>query len=115
MRTIINLNQSWFFAKTPDVPAALCSDWENVNVPHCWNAVDGQDGGADYFRGTCQYAKELKKADLPQADRYFLEINGANSSAQAYWNGKCLAECLRLLIFFWIFSGEYDKIPAYFS
>ena len=91
MRTIINLNQSWFFAKTPDVPAALCSDWENVNVPHCWNAVDGQDGGADYFRGTCQYAKELKKADLPQADRYFLEINGANSSADVTLNGKHLA------------------------
>ena len=91
MRHIVNLNQNWFFAKTPDVPAQLCADWENVNVPHCWNSVDGQDGGADYFRGTCQYAKALKKADLPQADRYFLEINGANSSADVTLNGKHLA------------------------
>ena len=68
-----------------------------------------------YFRGTAYYAKPIDKLDLSTADKYFLEINGANSSAKAYWNGKCLAECLRLLIFFWIFSGEYDKIPAYFS
>ena len=91
MRTIINLNENWLFAKTPDVPAQLCSDWETVNVPHCWNAVDGQDGGADYFRGTCQYAKEIKKADLPEADRYFLEVGGANSSADVTLNGKHLA------------------------
>ena len=55
MRSIINLNENWLFAKTAEVPAALCADWEQVNVPHCWNAVDGQDGGADYFRGACQY------------------------------------------------------------
>ena len=91
MRTIINLNENWLFAKTPEIPAALCADWEAVNVPHCWNAVDGQDGGADYFRGACQYAKEIKKADLPEADRYFLEINGANSSADVTLNGKHLA------------------------
>ena len=91
MRHIVNLNQNWFFAKTPDVPAQLNTEWEQVNVPHCWNAVDGQDGGADYFRGTCQYAKEIKKADLPEADRYFLEVCGANSSADVTLNGKHLA------------------------
>ena len=91
MRSIINLNQNWFFAKTPEVPAELPADWEAVNVPHCWNAVDGQDGGADYFRGTCQYIKEIVKADLPAADRYFLEINGANSSADVTLNGKKLS------------------------
>ena len=91
MRSIINLNQNWFFAKTPDVPAQLNTEWEQVNVPHCWNATDGQDGGADYFRGTCQYTKQLLKAELPEADRYYLEINGANSSADVTVNGKTLA------------------------
>ena len=23
----------------------------NVALPHTWNALDGQDGGADYWRG----------------------------------------------------------------
>ena len=92
MRHVINLNENWRFAKTSDIPGTLEESWEQVNVPHCWNAVDGQDGGADYFRGTCQYAKVLKKADLPAADRYYLEINGANSSAWVTLNGKQLSE-----------------------
>ena len=56
MRTVINLNPGWLFAKgVSEAPAALPQDWECVNVPHCWNALDGQDGGADYYRGTCCY------------------------------------------------------------
>ena len=91
MRNVLNFNASWLFAKQAEVPAALPADWEQVNVPHCWNAVDGQDGGNDYFRGTCQYAKSFNKADLPEADRYYLEIRGANSSADVTLNGVKLA------------------------
>ncbi len=93
MRNIVNLNADWLFTKeVVDLPAALPEGWEKVNVPHCWNAKDGQDGGNDYHRGTCLYAKALKKADLPVSDLYFLEIQGANSSAKVYLNGKELAE-----------------------
>ncbi|MBP1582132.1 MAG: glycoside hydrolase family 2 protein, partial [Oscillospiraceae bacterium] len=56
-----------------------------------WNAIDGQDGANDYYRGTCYYAKSVDKLDLPTADRYYLEIQGANSSADVYVNGKHLA------------------------
>ena len=91
MRNVFNFNASWLFAKQTEVPAALPADWEQVNVPHCWNAVDGQDGGNDYFRGTCQYAKSFTKAELPAADRYYLEICGANSSADVTLNGAKLA------------------------
>ena len=65
--------------------------WNWVNIPHTWNNIDGQDGGNDLYRGTAFYAKELEKMDLPKADRYFLEIQGANSSAILYVNGKKLA------------------------
>ena len=92
MRNIISINQNWFFSKEATaIPEALCTDWEAVNVPHCWNAVDGQDGGNDYWRGTAYYAKAIAKADLPVSDRYYLEIQGANSSADVYMNGKHLA------------------------
>ena len=92
MRHIININNSWIFSKEATaVPTELCADWEAVNVPHCWNAVDGQDGGNDYWRGTAYYAKSIAKADLPASDRYYLEIQGANSSADVYLNGKALA------------------------
>ena len=92
MRNIVSINQGWFFSKEATaVPETLCTDWEAVNVPHCWNAVDGQDGGNDYWRGTAYYAKTITKAELPAADRYYLEIQGANSSADVYLNGKQLA------------------------
>ena len=92
MRKLININRNWTFTKeTTEIPAAIDSTWESVNLPHSWNAVDGQDGGNDYFRGTALYAKELDKAELPEADRYYIEIRGANSSADLYVNGKKLA------------------------
>ena len=92
MRNIVNINSNWFFSKDAGaVPETLCTDWEAVNVPHCWNAIDGQDGGNDYWRGTAYYAKSIVKADLPAADRYYLEIQGANSSADVYLNSKPLA------------------------
>ena len=92
MRQIINFNTNWAFTKEAEAaPATMPENWEQVNLPHTWNNVDGQDGGNDYHRGTCYYAKPFAKADLPQADRYFLEINGANSSAAVYVNGKEMA------------------------
>ncbi len=91
MRNIINLNAEWVFNKQTDIPAALPTDWEAVNLPHSWNAVDGQDGDNDYFRGTAIYAKMLNKADLPEAAQVYLEIRGANSSADVYLNGEKLA------------------------
>ena len=92
MRTILSLNPGWAFGKdVKTVPASLPSDWESVSLPHTWNAIDGQDGGNDYFRGTCCYAKTIAKADLPEAGRYYLELNGAASSADVYLNGKHLA------------------------
>lgn len=92
MRKIIELNYKWAFSKeASEVPSEISSKWNFVNLPHSWNAIDGQDGGSDYFRGTGYYAKKLDKMDLPDAERYYLEICGANSSADVYLNGKHLA------------------------
>ena len=91
MRNIVSFNSGWAFAKQAEVPASFCTDWETADLPHSWNAVDGQDGGNDYFRGTCQYAKCFALESLPKADRYFLEIQGANSSADVTLNGVKLA------------------------
>ena len=91
MRNILNINRSWTFVKDhPQSPVALLQG-EPVDLPHTWNAKDGQDGGNDYFRGTCCYAKSLQRSDLPAGERIFLEINGANSSADVIFNGNHLA------------------------
>ena len=89
MRNIINLNKDWLFVK--DSTDITLLQGENVNLPHSWNAIDGQDGGNDYFRGYCVYHKTLKKTDLPAADLYYLELRGTNSSADVYVGGEKLA------------------------
>ncbi len=92
MRNIVNINRKWAFTKqASEIPAVMPTDWNFVNLPHSWNAIDGQDGDNDYFRGTAYYAKTFNKTDLPEAEQYYLEIKGANSSATVYLNGKKLA------------------------
>ena len=92
MRQIMNINAGWAFSKEANtIPVTLPTDWESVQLPHSWNAVDGQDGGNDYFRGTAYYAKTIMKSELPAADRWYLELQGANSSADVYLDGKKLA------------------------
>ena len=89
MREVIKLNQGWLFNKnTTDISLR---DGEQINLPHTWNALDGYDGGNDYFRGSCLYVKTLNKAELPVADLYYLEFRGANSSADVYVGGEKLA------------------------
>ena len=89
MRHILNINENWLFVK--DTEDIARRDGEQVTLPHSWNAIDGQDGGNDYFRGSCLYSKTIKKADLPEADLYYLEFRGANSSADVYVGGEKLA------------------------
>ena len=92
MRHITNINYKWAFSKEATaVPSEISSKWNFVNLPHSWNAIDGQDGGNDYYRGTGYYAKQLNKYELPKAEKHYLEINGANSSADVYVNGQHLA------------------------
>ena len=89
MREIVNLNSEWVFSKqATEVPSGIDTSWESVNLPHTWNATDGMDGGNDYHRGTCWYAKMLEKSDLPTADKYYIEFRGAANSADLYVNGE---------------------------
>ena len=81
MREIFNLNEKWAFSKEAiKPPVAMPQNWYWVNLPHTWNAIDGQDGGNDYYRGTCFYAKEVQKEELPEGEQYYLEFLGVNAS-----------------------------------
>jgi len=92
MRQIQNFNYRWAFTKEAgELPTEIPASWYWVNLPHSWNNIDGQDGGNDYYRGTCYYAKTFEKTDLPEAAQYYLELRGANASADVYLNGKKLA------------------------
>lgn len=83
MRKIININRNWTFIKQEESTA--------VDLPHTWNGSDGQDGGNDYYRGTCVYKKSILKADLPDGEVFYLQFDGVNSSAKVFFNGKEIA------------------------
>ena len=91
MRKIVNFNRNWLFSKTAEIPADLPSGWEEISLPHTWNAVDGQDGGNDYWRGTAVYCKEFERPTLESGGRAVLEFLGAAMTADVYVNGQRLA------------------------
>lgn len=88
MRNKLNLNQlPWKFKKDCSaVPDSYPRDWESVSLPHTWNAMDGQDGGNDYFRGACMYTALLP--ELPRTGHCYLEIEAASLTADVFVNGK---------------------------
>ena len=93
MRNIKVINQNWAFAKKiTSAPASIPADWEKLNLPYTWNGKDGQDGGNDYFRGTCAFAKTLTAAELPEGEEKYLQFDGVNSSCEVFWNGKKITE-----------------------
>lgn len=91
MRKITNINSGWLFSKDAEkVPATLPDNWQEVDLPHTWNGDDGQDGGNDYYRGTCYYAKELDGSLFDDGKVNYLEFRGVNSSAEIFFNGEKL-------------------------
>ena len=80
MRKTKNLNDRWQFTG-PDGRTV------SVNLPHTWNSVDGQDGGNNYWRGSCRYERELDMPEFQKGEeRVYLEFRGVNASARVYFN-----------------------------
>ena len=59
---------------------------EKISLPHTWNALDGQDGGADYWRGIGIY--EIDLPNPTQGKKQYIELQGANHVATVYCNGR---------------------------
>ena len=82
MRESISLNREWSFRG----PTGAV---ETVDVPHTWNNVDGQDGGNDYWRGTCTYQKRFPLPPFdPDTQAVYLEFQGVNATADVTLNGQ---------------------------
>ncbi len=82
MRRSIVINSDWTFTKPGEAPVT-------VNLPHTWNNIDGQDGGNDYWRGTCRYEKTFGMPTFDAAtEQVWLEFDGVNSSAKVTLNGE---------------------------
>ena len=60
--------------------------YASVALPHTWNALDGQDGGNDYWRGIGTYQIELPNPT--EGKKQYIELKGANHVATVYCNGR---------------------------
>ena len=85
MRNDVLMNQGWTFTYHD-------GSKHNVDIPHTWNNLDGQDGGNDYWRGTLTYEKDFPAPafDKDTQDVY-LEFRGVNASAKVTLNGQVVA------------------------
>ena len=92
MRKVTELDKNWIFVKgVKGISEARAAEGVLVSLPHTWNAVDGQDGGNDYYRGTCWYRLALQRPELKDGERAYLEFDGAAMTADVYLNGEKLA------------------------
>lgn len=89
MRNVINLNQDWrFIQENAGLPEVLPENWSRIDLPHSWNAVDGQDGNGSYDRGCYWYAKTFRMPKQPLAGgKVYVEILAAGQQATVYVNG----------------------------
>ena len=78
MRTVTLLTEARF-AKQHEALAP-------VALPHTWNALDGQDGGNDYWRGIGTY--EIDLPNPTKGMKQYIEFQGANHVATVYCNGR---------------------------
>ena len=84
MRSIAKLMKDWQFTGPNGVTTA-------VDLPHTWNARDGQDGGNDYWRGCCTYCTRFAAPVYdPAQQQVWLQFEGVNASAAVLLNGQQL-------------------------
>lgn len=82
MREITKIMKGWEFTG-PDGTTTT------VDLPHTWNARDGQDGGNDYWRGTCIYRTRFAASQFNTAShQVWIQFDGVNASAHVVLNGS---------------------------
>jgi beta-galactosidase len=71
------------------------STWQNVNLPHCWNASDTQDGILNnYARGFGWYRKHFTLDKDNAGKRVYVYFESAAYKAQVYCNGTFIGRHL---------------------
>ena len=99
MREITKIMKGWEFTG-PDGTTTT------VDLPHTWNARDGQDGGNDYWRGTCIYRTHFAAPQFNTAShQVWIQFDGVNASAHVVLNGSPVCN----------HDGGYSTFRAYIT
>lgn len=92
-REVTPFNNGWEFKKGPFLTDAMQTaarwnaDWEQVNVPHTWNADDMQKKTNSFYAGVAYYRKHYVFPESLEGKRLFLRFEGVGACAEVYVNG----------------------------
>ena len=78
------INENWQFALEG-------KSWQNVNLPHTWNAEDAF-GDQAYFRGTGIYKKKLNIDSTQLNKTLFIQFDGVNAFADLFINDQFVGQ-----------------------
>ena len=94
-RSKVNINSEWLYLEnnTTDIDNALSqNNWEQINLPHSWNALDATDVAPGYRRSASWYKKDLNISNIVSGQFYQLYFEGVNIESEVYVNGKKVGE-----------------------
>jgi len=80
-RQQIGFNDQWSFSKDE-------KNWEQVSLPHTWNAKDVMDDEPGYYRGAGWYKRTLETNVGLKDKQVFLCFDGVNQETEIYVNGQ---------------------------
>ncbi|WP_203258528.1 glycoside hydrolase family 2 protein [Hyunsoonleella ulvae] len=87
-KTNINLNWLYLENNTQYLKEALKqNNWQEVNLPHSWNALDATDITPGYRRSASWYKKDLDISEVVDGQSYHLYFEGVNIESEVYVNG----------------------------
>ena len=104
-RNEVSLNTDWRFhfgdVSNAESPTTDDTAWSRIDVPHTWNALDGQDGAkgqsamsagmrGDYARGNGWYRRVLPTSPDWAGRRIYLQFDGVNRRADVFLNGRLI-------------------------
>lgn len=93
-RDVISFNTGWQFKKGPfstdpmRASAQWDGKWEEVTIPHTWNAKDMQVKADAFYEGVGYYRKKQFFGNELAGKRVFLRFEGVGACTEVYVNGK---------------------------
>lgn len=97
-RESVGLNSDWsFFRGDPSGaqnPSFNDSSWTSIDLPHTYNAIDGQNGGDDYYRGAGWYRKQITAPSGWSSQQVFLQFDGASLKTDVFLDGALVGSHL---------------------
>ncbi|HEY5590325.1 MAG TPA: glycoside hydrolase family 2 TIM barrel-domain containing protein, partial [Paludibacter sp.] len=90
-RIVTSTNESWKFIEG-DFPEAVNinfddSKWEDVTIPHTWNAKDADDETPGYYRGIAWYRHSLYISKNTNSKEIYISFDGVNQDTELFING----------------------------